>query len=537
MNTKTIDIYAGVTMDKKIMRIMFLAAFAAFLLAMPLFADLSVTNSTVLPSVIRPGVRGLVSMTLSNPDTSDIQSVQAEAAGTGYIFSEGQIRLGDYKSGTSGSVTVPFSVPQDTPAGIYYLTVRFSWINASGTSYKNIQVPIIVANPAIFSIDSLNKSIYTTGDFEVGVQLSNSGGNARDIRIATNSTQFLQSGPTPMTLGDLAGNGSYIFPLGISLASSVTSGTYSVPVLIIYTDEAGAEVTSIASLRLNVKRKSPTIELSLDGAQSFNPGHSLDIRIKVSNSGTDTAHDVQVGVAGANAYSSSGINASSTAAVLTSLGTPFANLGDIAPGRYATAILPVGVNDVQAGFYRQYMVIKSKDNNGDEKADELQPLGINLEGVSDVSVFVSAKPAPIVAGADNTLSVLVSNIGSTQIKALIVKIDGKDFSLQEAQDEQFIGGLAEDDFSTVQYKVKVANVPTGISPLNVSMRFKDSYNRDYNRSQIVQLKILSPKDAGAGSQGGVDILTIIIVLAIIGAAVWHFFLRKKGAAAPKDAKK
>ncbi|MFA5108043.1 MAG: hypothetical protein WC492_00725 [Candidatus Micrarchaeia archaeon] len=525
-------------MDGKITKIMFLAIFAAFMLAMPVFADLSVTNSTVLPSTLRPGVKGVVSMTLSNTGSVDIQSVQVEAAGTGYIFSEGQIRLGDYKAGTYGSATIPFSVPQDTPAGIYYLTVRFSWINASGTSYKNVQVPITVTNPAIFSIDSLNKSIYTTGDFEVGVKLSNSGGDARDIRASINSTQFFQSGPNPLTLGDLPANSSYNFPLGISLASSVTSGTYSVPILITYTDEASAEVVSVESLRLNVKRKSPTIELSLDGAQPFNPGHSLTMKLKVTNSGTDTAHDVQVGVAGASAYkSATGIDASSVTDVLTSLGTPFANLGDIAPDNYKIAVLPVGVNDVQAGFYRQYMSIKSKDDNGDAKADELQPLGINVEGVSDVSVFVSAKPAPIVAGSDNTLSVLVSNIGSSPIKALIVKIDGKDFVLQEAQDEQFIGGLAEDDFSTVQYKVKVANVPTSVSPLNVSMRFKDSYNRDYNRSQIVQLKILSPSDAGAGAQGGVDIFMLIIVLVIIGAAVWHFFLRKKGATTQKEAKK
>lgn len=505
-----------------------MVAFASFS-----FADLSVSETSILPAIVRPGTHGVLSMTITNSDTHEIRSVSAQASGTGGITSDSSTFLGDYKPATSGSVTLPFSVPANANAGIYSLAVKFSWLNSTGTFYKSIYVPITVANPAVFSAEALNRTIFTTGDFNVAIRIKNSGGSAMNTRVLVNSTQFLQTGETPLMIGNIKSGESEEFVLGVTLASNVTSGAYSLPLAITYYDESGVELSTQINPRMEVKRTSANIDLALSGAQSFAPGHEVPLKLTVENNGDQDAYDVRIGIAGSSDLSS--LSSSDYDSVLTALGGTYVSVGTIPTGSSKQAILMAGVNDLNAGFYRQYFVIKAKDSNGDSLADELAPIGINVEGLTAVEVFVSSKPAPISTNAQHTLSVLVSNIGTSPIKALIVKISGDEFfELLEAQDEQFIGGLIEDDFSTVQYKVRVKDVAGGIYPLNVTTKFKDSYNRDIETSQIIQLKVNGPDaDAQFASLIGL-IINLVIVIGIIGAIYWWFKLRKPTGKAKKN---
>ncbi|MFH1306273.1 MAG: hypothetical protein ABIH83_01290 [Candidatus Micrarchaeota archaeon] len=516
-------------MNGKLYKNIGIFALALFLLSSAIFADLSVSNITVLPSIVRPGTTGVVSMTVSNADTRDATSVIVEASGTGYIHSQGSTFLGDFRPSSSGTATVPFSVPLSTPAGVYQMTVKFSWVNATGTAYKTIQTPITVTNPAIFSLEALDKTVYTTGDFEVNIRISNNGGAARNIRFSINSSQFLQTGPNPLVIGNIGVGESNEFVLGVTLASNITSGTYSVPVTIIYLDEAGGEQTSAEKLRLVVKRKSPRIDLSLEGGYKFVPGYDLPLKLKVFNNGDETAYDVRIEMATAKDCETAGYDTSlCTGNTLTTLGATYASVGDLAPGDSKLVTLDVGVSDVATGFYRQYMAVNSKDENGDSRSPELLPLGINVEGLSDVSVFVSANPAPLVVGGDHSLSVLVSNVGTSSIKALTVGIEGDAFVLQEAQDKQFIGGLVEDDFSTVQYKVKIpANTTPGIHNLDVNMKFRDSYNKEYDITQTIELKILGADAAGGSGDFTMCIFAIVGAVVLIAALYWYFYMRKE----------
>jgi hypothetical protein len=382
-----------------------------------------------------------------------------------------------------------------------------------------------VSNPATFSMVSSNKTVMTTGDFEVNVDLSNSGGNARDARVSINSSQFLQTGPNPQFVGSIAKGESKEFKLGITLASNVISGAYSIPITITYFDESGTELSSEAKLRLEVKRTSPNIDIALAHNQHFIPGKEVKLVLNVENNGDEKAYDVRVGVASVSDLASLGSSAPSTQ-VLTSLGTNFVFVGDIAPFESKTITLDAGVNDLDSGFYRQFFVIRAKNANGEQITDELAPIGINLEGLVDVQVFISSKPAPIISNADHTLSVLVSNIGTSPIKALIVGLEGGDLlELQEAQNEQFIGGLVEDDFSTVQYKVHVKNVVAGDYPINVTTKFKDNYNRDVQKVHTLNLRITSNGSEDTSGLG--SILFPVIVVAILLFLFYWFFCRQK----------
>lgn len=491
-------------------------ALVALLLAGTLSADLSFSDPTVLPSTVRPGTQGLVSLTVTNPDSHDALGVSAEGYGSSKVSAGGVVSLGDFRPDVSSKATLPFSVAPDTPAGLYSVTFRFTWTNETGARYKSIMVPITVTNPAILSAQSSGAPVYTSGDFDLDVMLANSGGAARAVRVSLDSSSFLQNGPNPLVVGDIGRGASKNFSLGIALAPSTASGIYSVPLSVVYQDESGQELTATPTLKLNVYRKSPQFSLQAqDGTESLKPGRQSALSLHLSNDGDEPAYDVRLRMSNSSA--------------LTPLGRSEIDIGTLGPRESRTVSLPVGVNDVSPGFYRQEFSLTHKDSKGEEQAARTVPLGLNIQAISDVSVFVSAKPSPIIAGDAHTLSVLVSNIGSAPIKALAVRMEpSSTFRLLDAQDQQYIGGLQADDFSTVQYKVQVADVADGEYPLKLRMTFKDAYNQERTVDSEVKLKVLTKATASnstANGNGGLPLPLLLVGLAVIGGGAYFGYRR------------
>ncbi|VVB56918.1 Uncharacterised protein [uncultured archaeon] len=497
-----------------------LAALCLMLLASALSAGIAVTNVVLTPSTLHAGMSGVASMTISNSDNDQAFAVTVRGGSPdGPVRASGSVNLGDFRAGVSSSVSFPFSIPNTTRAGIYTMILQFDWTNSSSSFVKPVMIPVTITDPAIFSAEADNGTVYTSGDFTLPVRLVNRGGSASEVRAAINSTQFFQTGPNPLWVGDVGEQPAH-FELGVSLSPNVSSGTYSVPMVLSYRDESGQDTSSAVYLRLTVKRKSPQFSVSVLNSDGFIPGRTVDLRIQVSKSGEETAYGTRIRLSNNSA--------------LIPLQTSDLSLDDLGPGQSKMMHLPVGVNDVQPGFYSPALSVSYHNSNGDEQPAVSVPLGLSVESLSDVSVFVTAKPAPVVGGGQHTLSVTVSNTGSSPVKALTVRLQPSSaFTLQEAQDEQFIGGLNQDDFSSVQFKVQVADVKDGLYPVNVSLGFKDSYNREHTANQTVNLKVISKQTAAAqaGESGSGGLLLFgLLVLVALAAAGWWFFLRKKKAA-------
>lgn len=502
-------------------KIIALAFFAAMVCGIA-FADLSVTGVSTTPASIRPGVVGAISMTISNPDVTDALGVVVEAYGTSNINAGGQQYLGDFKSGAGTVVTYPFSVPMETNAGIYTAKFKFTWTNQNGSRFKTMSVPLTVGNPAIFSVQSEGNRAFSNDDITVRGKLYNDGGRAKAVRIAISSSQFIQTGQTPLYIGDV--DRAADFAVNLTVAPGVSSGSYSIPVLIYSRDEVGQDQSSNTTLRILVSRRAPDFSVAATPDRTLTPGSKAALTVELKNVGDDDAYSVRVSLPSSKA--------------LTPLGQSDADVGTVAAGASKRVGFDVGVNDVPPGFYEPAFIVKYRNRDGDVQADRNMSSGINVEGKNDVSVFISAKPTPLAAGGSHTLSVLVSNIGSSPVKALTVKIDGGNvFQMQEAQDTQFIGGLSQDDFSTVQYKVRIGDaVKDGEYPVNVTMTFKDAYNRDHTISQAQRLKVLSKESAAlaAGGNGSAGMLAVTAMLAVIAVAAVAVFLHFRSRQKKKD---
>ena len=484
-----------------------------------LSAGIAVTNIVLTPSTLRPGMSGVATMTIANSDAGDLAyalSVEGRSS-SGPVMAFGKISLGDFRAGVSSSVNFPFSIPNTTRAGIYTMILQFDWTNASSSFTKPVMIPVTVTDPALFSASVQNDTVYTTGDFTLPVQLINRGGAATQVRVSINSTSFFQTGVNPLWVGDV-GEQAVPLSLGVSLSPSTSSGTYSVPITLLYSDASGQDASSTVYLRLNVKRKSPQFSISILNADGFYPGRTVPLQMKVENSGDEAAYGVRVRLGNTSA--------------LTSLDSSDVSLDDLLPGQSKIITIQTGVNDVTPGFYSPALLVHYHNSNGEEQALMSVPMGLSIETLSDVSVFVTAKPAPVVGGDIHTLSVTVSNTGTSAVKALTIQLQPSSaFRLQEAQDQQFIGGLNQDDFSSVQFKVQVADVPDGLYPVNVSLTFKDSYNRVHTAKQTVNLKVISKetqaRESGQGSLSPMVLVgVLVVVLVLFGLIYWQFFRRK-----------
>ncbi|OIO21046.1 hypothetical protein AUJ17_03845 [Candidatus Micrarchaeota archaeon CG1_02_47_40] len=493
------------------------ALFLFLILASFLYADISVSSYSILPSTVRPGVTGSISVTILNSG-SNATSVTAEPTGISPILAAGRVSLGDFSSGITTSFSIPFRVEQNAQAGVYNLPIRLAYFSyslgntLSGT--KTLTVPITVRNPASFQLSAFSKTAFSDDDFNVQGKISNEGGRAYDAKLYINSTSFYAAGPTPLLLGDVSNETP--FSLNITVASGVQSGKYSIPLTITYRDQIGGEYSETLYLNANLKVRSPQFILTLTPQEGeLTPGRQAKLIAKLQNTGDKAAYSVKMKILSTD--------------TLTPLSSSEIIAGDIPADSQKEVSFDVGVKNIEPGFYPISVQISYMDDNGKSETPQTLSSGLNILGTNDISVFISSRPSPIVSGGAHTFSVLVSNIGSSSIKALQVKPAGGVFKIMDAQGEQFIGGLQQDDFSSVQYKILVENVAEGSYPFSVESTFKDAYNNEHKANSTVMLEVVSPATAqklnGTGGDNTLLCIGAALILLVAGGIYYFKFYR------------
>ena len=90
------------------------------------------------------------------------------------------------------------------------------------------------------------------------------------------------------------------------------------------------------------------------------------------------------------------------------------------------------------------------------------------------------------------------------------------------QPEQYIGGLESDDFSSVQYKVRVNNLAAGTYPAKVIVKFRDASGKWITLEEDANIAISEPPPQEF------PLIPLLVVLAVVAAVVyWKFFRKKK----------
>jgi uncharacterized membrane protein len=462
------------------------------------FAGISLNNYTVSKSSFQPGDVGISTITLTNPTGSTrVTGLTMTIYNPAEIIVSSAPKLADIDTGGTAIVSLPLRIAEDAKPGIYLLNVEFAGFSESDRVTSTVSVPITVADLPILSLSS--DANVLSGTDPIVLSLTNNGGPASQVRMKISSTSSVALyGTNEIFVGDLSDSKNLNIPIDVR---SATDGPTDVPIIITYNDEIGTTHTETVNLRLTVKNEKLDIRFNQLSTIKIRDEETLDL--EVVNNGDDL-DDLRISFSG-NAFNL--------------LDTSDIKVGDLKSGEKrivsakVAAYLAPGPNLIPATIsWSEKDVAKEQTMN----------IPLTIASDSDIGIYLESKPTPLKSGIEHTVSVLVSNLGTYPIDNVDVGLDSEAFELLDITPRQYIGSLEQDDFSTVQFKIRMKSV-TGDYPILINIKYRDASGLWANKT------ITQNASVGAVAASGNGSVTLIVVLAVIAAIViWYFKFRKKG---------
>ncbi|MBS3068397.1 hypothetical protein J4450_06835 [Candidatus Micrarchaeota archaeon] len=470
-----------------------------------LFAPLSIDSYELTPSELKLGQEGSIKIVLKNIQLTGVTTAsQVDDITVYYNSIEGidvrvdqPIRVGTIESGSSAIVTVPIRVLPNAKAGI--IPVSFSIKQKDGDT-QNLIVPVKISNPPILTL-SLDKQTISSTD-TLNVTITNNGGNVNKLIVRLNNTEkFSFVGTDQIYVGGI--NGSKTFKIAID-SRNADEGVNTIPLLLAYEEEGGDSASEAKNIAITVKKEKADVIFSQE-AQIVT---SIDnvLKLKVRNIGR-SLNDFRVILEDDN------IKAKETKEI---------KLGDFAADDEKIIDIRVFA-DTEPGVRNTNIKLKWVEE--DVEKEEKITIPIVVSSDADVGIFLDSKPAPLVPTGEHTLSVTVSNIGSYRIENVEVALQENDIlEVLNAQRSQYIGGLENDAFSAVQYKIRIKNIQPGTHTLPIFVRYKDQ-SGIWIEKNITSSVVIRPFEE-SGKKGG-STLPYIVGAALLLLSIYWYFRRKK----------
>ncbi|MBI5046537.1 hypothetical protein HZC07_02280 [Candidatus Micrarchaeota archaeon] len=472
------------------------------------FAGLSVSNWTVSQKTYKPGANGVLTVDISNPlvsgvNVKTVDAVTADITTPPEITTQGQQFIGSVEPGGVNKISIPFKVISTAKNFIYQIVVQLS-----GTAQKDeggidsfsrrVSIPVNVVNVPVITI-STDKQVLNGID-SVGMIVKNEGGAATNIKVGFPQTSAIGFyGATQAYLPEIGGNKTAL--INVTLDSRAASdGPVTVPLIVSYDDDLGISYNDSYNLRATVKKEK--VDLSFLQKSVIRTRNESTAVLAIKNNGNAILKEVQLSFKDASVRLRDSNQLS---------------FGDIYPNQISEtnatilANLPPGLNLVN--------VTLSWVEKDVQKEQEIT-FPLTLSSDSDVAVYLEAKPSPITAGGEHTLSVLVSNVGSYQIDNVQVTLASDSLKSLDISNQRYIGSLKNDDFSSVQFKIRANDVAEGSYPVNVNISYRDQSGQWITKSNVQMINIYK-----AESKNGNPLL-IILPVALVAIGVWYFKFRK-----------
>jgi len=472
------------------------------------FAGLAVTSYEVSQESFAPGSQGTVTIYISNPSACPalpscdedhaLSEVGVSVTSSSQIIISEREDVGDIATGGSTFLTLPFTVADTADSGVYSLGFRvFSFAQTAQTRY--ITIPITVADVPEF-VFTPDTNVLTSVDV-VNMTIKNNGGIAKGlkIKISEDDSGIALYGTNEIYVGDLTGETTITMMLD---SRDAEDGPVDVPLVLIYNDEIGVAHEETDYVRMTVKKEK--LDIIFDQKSDVVTRQESTLVLTLNNNGNEDLKDIRL------SFTSEDIKMRD--------GSEF-DFNDVSKGGEATVsgtvfvTLSPGLNLIPA---RMTWI----ENDVNKEQEITVPLTISSD--ADVGVYIETKPAPLTAGTEHTLSVLVSNLGSYRIDNVDVEIDSDVLQTLDITNKQYIGSLENDDFSTVQFKTQISPFTApGDYDMTVKINYRDQSGEWKTRyiNQPITVYGMQTEEGG--------ILNYIIILVVLAVIVWFFFFRKK----------
>lgn len=479
----------------------------------------ALSNYSISPAIVKPGTVGSVSVTFTNTGDALAYRLSVYYGDLEGAASMGPKNAGDLAAGTSTTIVLPFSVPEGYGAGVYSLPILVFYANSNSA---NFVIPVTVSKPAILQVqtDNVSKQVIKPGEeFDVLVTLNNTGGTIKDVILAApQNSSFQLSGISKYVLASLPSGSSANINIHMISGSSISTGTYTVPVEITYTDLLGATTSEEAGIGpVRIVDLATLFTVTAEPLDEAAIGSTIRLNVTISNSLPEDEHDVFVEVASTD-----------NLVMVGSTKVPFGTVP--ANGETSKTIL-LGINpSATVGYYLVPLTVQLSTGQSFDAS-----VGMLVQAASQISVASETSPSIVTPGATVSLTVRISNIGDSAIRSVLVSLDSESVSI-ESGNNTFIGTLNVDDTGTVIATVRAPQGKTENYPIEVLTTFKDNNNQEHKVEKTIYLSTSSsgtvpPVTAGSnrtgrsGSQQGLIGLWPIAVGAIVLIIVIFFGYR------------
>jgi hypothetical protein len=419
---------------------------------------LQVTDYSIIPPVVYPGVVGYAKLTVA-----DTGSDAATGVSVYYTYSRSSAQLffsaGDISGGSSAQITIPFKIPQEVPNGIYLIGVNIYYTPSSTSQQKmtSISIPVIVSQYEVLEVTTVgtDRTVIAPGEaVQLQLGINNTGGVVNNLLVTTpqNSSFFLQ-GTTQKSLGNIPSGSGINITLGLLSSSSAQLGQYTIPLVFTYQDATGNTTSETLYVGpVSILGPSTQFRLSMNPLTPTEVGSQATFQLTIENRGTGPLTAI--------------VDANSTTA-FTPLGISRIYFESVGPGQNVSKNLTLGIsNSISAGYYELPLTVTLSSGNV-----VTQNLGVPVSATPDLTVTASSQFS---AGGGETVALEISNTGNAPIRSVYVSASSKDYTIAGASDK-FVGTLNVDDFTTMSLTV-LARGGTGNHTITVTTSFKDSNN-------------------------------------------------------------
>jgi hypothetical protein len=290
----------------------------------PVFAEeptVILTGYEVTPSVLMPGDRGLITVSLTNTALSatktesstyypsntiqitqhinpTIQSVYLGGEGIRVLGGNAQFE-GDLGPGQTVNLTFLIEAPQEK--GIFFPVLRVRVKGAESLIYPipvNVNMPVALLRiPALIVEQPPIASIRPGGQYDVPLTLTNNGtGFAEDIsiRIIDADSSITPSRSGFFHVNHLDPGESATVAMSLFTDRNAFSGIHELPLSLQYSLVDGTQVTQTETIGVNIRGESELVIRSVDSDPvRVNQGDRFDLIIRLENTGTGEARSIR----------------------------------------------------------------------------------------------------------------------------------------------------------------------------------------------------------------------------------------------------
>jgi|GEM_PF-5143394 len=420
-------------------------------------------------------------------------SAQSYSSFTDYYQTFGEMAQGNTM------ITIPMKVGATEPEGIYTVPAGVSGIvtigkgGATSDSMDSgvASVIIKVVSKPLITIEASQKNIGKKGT--IGLTICAKKGAPRNIQVT--SSLYLEGGKIFLSgLNNCTTvNASYD-------ASGLSEGTSNIAFNLSYADTLGGTYSETAYIPMTISKEASRFIISQNGVITHRKDSAMSFVIE--NKG-EFAEDLRI----------------APDASITLTKSSEIEAGNMTKGQ-KEAFSETVYTSLEPGVNVVNFTVHWKEN-GQDKSDEIS-VPITVESEDSMDIYMEANPSPLVAGQEHTISVIVANKASYSMDGVSVSIGSNSFDVLDVEKRKFIGSINNDDFSSQQFKVRIAGSPPADSSVNITVNFKDPSGIEHTKTAEVPINIKAAEQQGDG--GMLAVIGIIVV-----AAAAYLVFRKKEA--------